>query len=191
MDVVGLRGERVRLVPLDRSLHLENVYRWLNDPEVTATLKHAFGVSRREEEAFFERAELGRGDDFHWGIHDESGRHVGVIGLHVNWRLRSARGGLFLGDRDAWGRGYATDAVRVRSRFAFEHLGLHRVEGHTFNPAMIRVYEKAGYRPEGVARRAFWRDGRWHDAHLYSLLDDGLPRDFGGPRLGLAPSRSA
>jgi cephalosporin hydroxylase/RimJ/RimL family protein N-acetyltransferase len=172
MDVVGLRGDRVRLVPLDRSLHLENAYRWLNDPAVTATLKHHFGVSRLEEEAFFERMEGGRDRDLSWGIHDESGRHIGIIGLHVNWRMRSASGGLFLGARDAWGQGYATEAVRIRSRFAFEQAGLHRVEGHTFNPAMRRVYEKAGYRPEGVARRAFWRDGRWNDAHHFALLDE-------------------
>ena len=67
-----------------------------------------------------------------------------------------------IGERSAWGKGYATDAVRVRTRFAFGELGLHRIEGHTMNPAMKRVYEKCGYQHEGVARRKFWRDGRWH-----------------------------
>ena len=172
LDVVGLKGDRVRLVPLDRSLHLENAYRWLNDPAVTATLKNCFGVSRRQEEAYFDRLESDRDRNLHWGIHDESGRHIGIIMLRLDWRMRSASGGLFLGARDAWGKGYATDAARVRSRFAFEQLGLHRVEGHTFNPAMRRVYQKAGYRPEGVARKAFWRDGRWNDAHRYALVDD-------------------
>ena len=38
------------------------------------------------------------------------------------------------------------------------------------NPAMKRVYEKCGYQHEGVARRKFWRDGRWHDADLYAIL---------------------
>ncbi|QDV38019.1 CmcI family methyltransferase [Tautonia plasticadhaerens] len=172
MDVVGLKGDRVRLVPLDRSLHLENAYRWLNDPAVTATLKHHFGVSRSEEEAFFERSESARDRDLLWGIHDESGRHLGMIGLHVNWRMRCASGGLFLGARDAWGQGFGTDAVRVRTRFAFEQLGLHRVEGHTFNPSMRRIYEKAGYRAEGVSRKVFWRDGRWNDAHRYALIEE-------------------
>ena len=32
---------------------------------------------------------------------------------------------------------------------------------------MRRVYEKCGYRHEGVARQKFWRDGRWHDAELF------------------------
>ena len=62
----------------------------------------------------------------------------------------------------------------MRTRFAFEQLGLHRVEGHTFNPAMRRVYEKCGYTFEGVQRSKFWRDGRWHDVALYAILEGEL-----------------
>ena len=153
MEIVGLKGERVRLVPPDRTLHLENALVWLNDPEITATIKLNLGVTRRQEELFFEQIETQRDTDFVWAIVDETDRHIGFIGLHgINWRNRWATGGLLIGERSAWGRGYATDAVRVRTRFAFGELGLHRIEGHTMNPAMKRVYEKCGYQHEGVAR---------------------------------------
>ena len=75
-----------------------------------------------------------------------------------------------IGEKDAWGKGYATNVLRARTRFAFDQLGLNRVEGHTFHPAMRRVYEKAGSRHEGTQRRKLWRDGRWHDAELYAVL---------------------
>jgi RimJ/RimL family protein N-acetyltransferase len=172
MTIVGLKGEGVRLVPIDRTLHLENALRWMNDPEVTASLEFNLGISRRQEEAFFDRAEAPSDTDFHWAILDEREAHVGFIGLHaVHWRHRSAKGGIVLGERSAWGRGVATRAIGVRSRFAFETLGLHRVEGHTVNPAMCRVYEKAGYTREGTLREALWRDGRWLDAEMYAILD--------------------
>ncbi len=172
MEIIGVKGERIRLLPPDRTVHLENALRWLNDPAVTATLEVNFGVTRREEEQFFERIETSRDQDVVWAIHDESSRHIGFCGLHVpHWRHRAATGGIFLGERDAWGRGYATDAVRTRTRLAFEQLGLHRLEGHTINPSMRRVYEKCGYRHEGTARQKFWRDGRWHDAELYAILE--------------------
>jgi [ribosomal protein S5]-alanine N-acetyltransferase len=172
MPLVGLKGERVRLVPPDRTLHLENALLWLNDPEVIVALKYNLGVTRRQEELFFEKMEAQRDNDFVWAILDDEERHIGFIGLHaINWRHRWATGGLLIGDRSAWGRGHATDAVRVRTRFAFNALGLHRIEGHTMNPAMRRVYEKCGYRHEGVARAKFWRDGRWFDADLYAILE--------------------
>ncbi len=189
MPIIGLKGERVRLVPPDRTLHLENALNWMNDPEITATLKINFGVTRRQEELFFEKIETQRQNDFTWAILDEAESHIGFIGLHeINWRHRWTIGGLVIGERSAWGRGYSTDAVRVRTRFAFDTLGLHRIEGHTMNPSMKRVYEKCGYHHEGIARRKFWRDGRWHDADLYAILDDDWFGSRGDPVSTLIPA---
>jgi RimJ/RimL family protein N-acetyltransferase len=174
MSIVGWRGVRVRLVPPDRRVHLENALQWMNDPNVTGTIALNLGVARGQEEAFFDQIEKGSDNAFHWAIvaEDDNDRHIGFIDLRgIHWRFRSASGGLLIGDRGAWGKGYATDAVRVRTRFAFEQLGLHRVEGHTMNPAMRRVYEKCGYVREGTLRQSMWRDGRWHDAELYAILD--------------------
>jgi ribosomal-protein-alanine N-acetyltransferase len=173
MAIVGVRGEHVRLVPPDRTLHLENALAWLNDPEITATIKMSLGVTRRQEELFFDQIETKRDNDFVWAIVDPDDRHIGFIGLHeINWRNRSATGGLVIGEKSAWGRGFATDAVGARTRFAFGELGLHRIAGHTINAAMKRVYVKCGYQHEGIARRAFWRQGRWHDADLFAILDE-------------------
>ncbi len=171
MSIVGIKGALVRLVPPDRALHLENALAWMNDPETTRSLKLNLGVSRQQEERFFEHVESGRPNSFHWAILDEVELHVGFIGLvGVDWINRCASGGLVIGDRSAWGRGLASDAVRVRSRFAFDQLGLHRIDGHTVNPAMKRVYLKCGYRPEGVARQKLWREGLWHDVEFFGLL---------------------
>jgi ribosomal-protein-alanine N-acetyltransferase len=172
MSIVGLKGEGVRLVPIDRTLHFENALRWMNDPEVTASLEYNWGVTRKQEEAFFDRVEGPNETDHVWAILDDRDQHVGFLGLHdVQWRHRSAKGGIVLGERSAWGRGLATAAIRVRTRFAFETLGLHRIEGHTVNPAMQRVYEKARYTHEGTIREALWRNGRWVDAESYAILD--------------------
>lgn len=178
MDVVGLRGERVRLVPSEPSLHLENALRWFNDPAVTRFVAYHRGVTRRQEEEFFAQAGANCENDLHWAVLADGLGHVGFIGLHqIAWPVRTATGGLLIGEPSAWGRGIATDSVRVRTRFAFEELGLHRVEGHTINPAMRRVYEKCGYVHEGVARQKLWREGRWHDAALFAILDSDY---FGG-----------
>ncbi len=120
MAILGLKGQRVRLVPLDRTLHLENALIWFNDPEITATLKLNLGVSRRQEELFFDRAEAGGESGFGWAILDDAERHVGFIGLHeINWRNRWATGGLVIGERGLGlrlrhRRGAGTNEVRFR-----------------------------------------------------------------------------
>lgn len=74
--------------------------------------------------------------------------------------------------------------IRTRLRFAFDQLNLHRVEGHTVNPAMRRVYEKCGYRHEGTWRQKLWRDGRWHDADFFAALQGDRPDMAGSPSGG-------
>src|SRR5262245_33694985 len=101
MSIKGWRGERVRLVPPDRRVHLENALRWMNDPDVTGTIAVSLGVARGQEEAFFDRIERGSDSEFHWAIvaEDDNDRHIGFIDLRgIHWQFRSASGGLLIGD---------------------------------------------------------------------------------------------
>jgi RimJ/RimL family protein N-acetyltransferase len=186
--IPGLRGERVRLVPLDRALHLENNLVWFNDPEVTRWLKYGLPMMRLQEEKWFERIARSRRDVM-WAIHDDSDRHIGGTGIHrIDWKNRNAVTGTVIGDPKAWGKGYGTDAMRTRTRWAFEELGLHRLQSECFvdNLASRRCLEKVGYRLIGTARQRFWRQGAWRDALLWEILDEDW---FARAREGAAPSR--
>lgn len=74
------------------------------------------------------------------------------------------------------GKGYATEAVQLATRFAFDHAGLHRVQAGTLlhNVASQRVLEKAGYRFEGVSPRYLRIDGRWQDHRMYAITIEDL-----------------
>src|SRR5260221_13297712 len=123
MAILGLRGERVRLVPIDRSLHFENALRWMNNHEVTANLEMNLGCTRRQEEAFFDRVEAPTDREVVWAIQDDKDQHVGFIALNaIHWRHRSATGVLVLGETLSCGRGIATYAVPDRSRYVFDTL---------------------------------------------------------------------
>ncbi|HEX2993519.1 MAG TPA: GNAT family protein [Anaerolineales bacterium] len=74
------------------------------------------------------------------------------------------------------GQGIAGRAARLVTRFAFEHLGLIRVEIviAVENQASIRVAEKIGAHDEGVLLNRMVVGRSIYDAHMYSLL----PSDF-------------
>ena len=174
MKVPGIPGERVRLVPLDRTLHLENYLIWLNDPEVTRWLKVVLPISRLGEEKWFERLARSR-HDIVWAVHDEHDRHIGGTGIHrIDWRNRNGLTGTVIGPKEVWGKGYGTDIMRARTCWAFEELGMHRLESSCLegNEASRRCLERIGYRQIGVARQRFWRGGRWRDLLLYEILDE-------------------
>lgn len=72
------------------------------------------------------------------------------------------------------GRGFATDAVRAMTAFAFNELGLHRVQAETLIPNVRsqRVLERVGFARYGMSPAFLKFAGRWHDHRLYQLLTD-------------------
>jgi ribosomal-protein-alanine N-acetyltransferase len=72
------------------------------------------------------------------------------------------------------GRGYTTDGVRAAVTFAFEELGLHRVEAavQPANTASRRVLSKAGFQEEGFARAYLKIAGAWCDHVLFGRVRD-------------------
>ncbi|MGH9047343.1 MAG: GNAT family N-acetyltransferase [Acidimicrobiales bacterium] len=79
----------------------------------------------------------------------------------------------------AWaGRGLVPEAVVVTLRFAFEVLGLHRVEISIIprNAASRRVTEKLDLRLEGISERFLEIDGQWEDHVRYAMTTEEWAR---------------
>ena len=87
-------------------------------------------------------------------------------------RSASVRNGLFR-DED-FGKGYGTEALRLVLDYAFPTFNLHRIslEVFDFNPRAIHVYEKLGFKREGVQRDALFYDGEFHDSIMMGILED-------------------
>ena len=102
-----------------------------------------------------------------------TGRLLGSIGVRWNERRDVGEIGYWV-RADARGRGVITRALRLVSRFAFEHEGAARLQlrADVDNVGSRRAAEKAGYSFEGVQRAAHWNErlGRRQDHAMYSLL---------------------
>lgn len=169
----GWEGEKVRLVPLDKARHMENALVWVNDPDVTElTLTGDFPIGRIAEEAWFERVggEMSKTpEEVIFAVETLAGEHIGTAGIHrIDWRHGVAVTGTLIGPADARGRGYGTDAARVRTRYAFEVLGLRLLLSEVFaeNASSLRMLERVGYREVGRIPRRFWRRGAYRDIVL-------------------------
>lgn len=159
-----------------RPENLDAFLRWYRDPEIARlTRYHVEPMAAEEIERYFESRVLGS-DTLSYAIHlRESGR---LIGTTTFSQLDAGNGSVnyhvTIGERDAWGQGHGTEVTELMLRLAFERLGLHRVglSVFAFNERAIRAYEKAGFRIDGRLREAIWRDGRYWDEILMSVLED-------------------
>lgn len=101
------------------------------------------------------------------------GEAAGGIGIDLQTDVfhRCAEIGYWLGEA-FWGRGIATEAVRAVTQWAFSRFGICRVEAVVFawNPASMRVLEKAGYVCEGRQRKRVTKDGETTDLLLYAVV---------------------
>ncbi len=170
-----MEGKLVRLRGYERS-DLDAVMKWWNDEEVTQFLGGTeFPASTIEEQTFIEKAAAGTDpSNKSFAIETLAERkYIGTIGLaRINWLSRHAELGMAIGEKDYWGRGYGSDAVRVLLRLAFDKVGLHRVQLHVFdfNQRAISCYEKCGFRREGVLRDYWYKNGKFRDTLVMSIL---------------------
>jgi ribosomal-protein-alanine N-acetyltransferase len=155
-----IAGMRTRLVPFEPRHRDDPAYiGWLRDPEVVRTLNlPAYleaPVSVDEARAYCDRAMASAVDLFFAIESRDPAAFVGTLKLGaVNAFTRCADVGIMIGRRDLWGRGLATDAIAAACRWAFGAGGFRRLTAGAMaiNPAMIRVFERLGFRREGCFR---------------------------------------
>jgi ribosomal-protein-alanine N-acetyltransferase len=104
-----------------------------------------------------------------------SGALVGVIALSeiVLGVFRSAYLG-YAGFAATGGRGLMTQALRAAVRYAFDEIGLHRVEANIQpeNVRSIALAQRAGFTKEGLSPGYLFIDGAWRDHERWALRAD-------------------
>ena len=158
--------------------NLDAFLRWYTDPEVARLTRYQDGPMRPEEiERFFASRALGP-ESLSLAIHLRgSNRLIGTCALsQLDHENGSALYHITIGEKDAWGHGYGTEATWLMLRHAFETLGLHRIALYVFefNERAIRAYRRCGFVVEGRARESIYREGRWWDELAMSVIDSRM-----------------
>ncbi|HVB63994.1 MAG TPA: GNAT family N-acetyltransferase [Nitrolancea sp.] len=169
-----LSGPRLHLVAFGPEF-LDAVRHWRSDPEVTRYWINQDVPDQAAIRRWYEK-NLDTGA-LVWAMLNQ-GEPIGYVTLfdldEVN---RKAELALMIGERSAWGRGFAKETLRIVLRHAFapetdSGLGLNKVYLAVFaeNIAARRAYRASGFREDGVLREDMYRAGAWHDQVLMSAL---------------------
>ena len=168
-------GDRVRLRAINHD-DLQLFVEWLNDPEVIEGLEQYFPLSIDQEEKWFENMLSSPPEEHPMMIEVKSNDGwlpVGNCGfMKIDWRVRSAEFGIFIGEKQYWSQGFGTEAVQLLMQHGFDTLNLNRVFLRVYetNKRAIRAYEKVGFSHEGRLRKAHFYNGEYMDVLLMSML---------------------
>jgi RimJ/RimL family protein N-acetyltransferase len=176
-----LVGRKCYLSPVNPG-DVEMFTAWLNDLEVTRNLNLAVqNVTLVTEQAALER--LAKDSHVYSIVDLETDTLIGNLGLtgidHIN---RGCVIGIFIGDKEYWGKGYGAEAMQLLLGYAFDYLNMNNVmlTVYEFNERAYACYKKIGFKEIGRRRKAICRKGRFYD-HIFM---DILAEEFRaiGPR---------
>jgi RimJ/RimL family protein N-acetyltransferase len=173
VTVSVILGKLVRLRAIEKT-DLASCHRWFNDPEVTRYMLATYPISALAEEGWVDSAARSQSPtDRAFAIETHDGAHIGNIGLHrIDWIARHADAGIVIGEKEYWGRGYGTDAMRALLKLAFDAMNLHKVTLGVFegNPRALRCYEKCGFRVIGTRVEHRFKEGRYLNEVMMEIL---------------------
>ncbi|MGE5474844.1 MAG: GNAT family N-acetyltransferase [Ignavibacteriales bacterium] len=171
-----IKSEKVVIRPAERN-DLELIQKWYNDDEVMYWASGArpdMMVSMDFlEEVWLEKSFTDY--SVRMMIETIEGNSIGIIGFRdLNQQERRCRMLIFIGEKDYWGKGYGTDAIKGFLKFLFKRWNLNRVEADTWegNHRAVEAYKKCGFKEEGRLRKARYVDGEYKDEIILGILKD-------------------
>jgi len=169
-----LVGQRIYLRPLEQG-DLDLIQKWANDPEIRWLTGEVMPMSEAAAAKFLEKVRTDH--DRVWFVialqaNDRVIGEAGLLRMFNPWRTTDLS--IVIGEKDAWGQGYGTEAIQLMLDYAFGYLNFHRVSVGVvgFNERAIRFYEKVGFKREGIQREGYYHDHQYHDFVMMSILED-------------------
>jgi len=160
------------LKPLKEADYSEEYLAWLNDESINQYLETRWEKQTEEKiKSFISSINMDQ-DSFLYGIIVDN-EHIGNIKLGpINWHHKYADISYFIGSKNYWGRGLATEAVTIVTKFAFEELELNKCNAGLYsgNIGSGKVLEKVGFKLEGCQKNKLYGPNGWEDHLLYGYL---------------------
>lgn len=166
-----------KLRELERA-DMTTVNKWRNDPDLIACLGAPFRyINIDVDEAWYENYLRSRATAVRCAIVDDANEKkiLGIISLTgVDSVNRSAELHIMIGEAQDRGKGLGLFAVRSIVEHGFLNMNLNRIEVSLLetNLAAQKLYEKAGFKLEGLRRCSNYKNGHYVSALIMGLLKD-------------------
>jgi RimJ/RimL family protein N-acetyltransferase len=170
-----LQGDRLYLRGVELADATDRYVAWMNDPEITKYMESRFSRYGHDDLRAYIAAMRAKPDTLFLAIVLKNrDRHIGNLKLGpVHPAHRTAEVALMIGEKDCWGRGYASEAIRIVSEYGFEQLGVRKMTAGCYARTIgsRKAFEHAGYHVEGVRRVQYFYNGVFEDGLLMAQFN--------------------
>ncbi|MBB6600001.1 GNAT family protein [Luteimonas sp. MC1825] len=172
---MNIEGKRVLLRAIEPS-DLPSLQTWANDPAIQRMLGGwHFPTSHGDQLQWLSGLSCNARDQ-RFAIEAAGMGLIGTANLvSIDWKNRNAFHGMLLGDAQARGKGFGVDTIMAVMRYAFDELGMARLDTDIieYNEPSIGVYVgKCGWLVEGRKVDAYFRGGRYWDKLVVGITRD-------------------
>jgi len=179
-----ITGQKVYLRPVTDEDATSEYLSWLNDPETTRYLEVQYrgGHTTTTMRSDIERYNVD--ESVRWyAICTKDDIHVGNIKIgSIDWNHQFGELGILIG-KSYWGKGYATEAIKLVCRHVFERYGLRRICAGYYddNEGSRRIFAKNGFKVEGILEGHRWSSSveKWVDEYRVALRNPEVSNDNG------------
>ena len=153
---------------------LEKLKKWRNLPHVNKTTREYKLLNMINQKKWFEKIH----DDnppihIMFGIQNKNNELTGVCGLtYIDWKNRHSELSIYLAKKNWQESQQAKETIQIMLDYGFGEINLHRIYVEIFEIATenIKLFKKIKFKREAVLRDKLWRDGRWWNSQIYSII---------------------
>lgn len=107
----------------------------------------------------------------------ENDRYIGNVYMtNIDQLRRSCHSHILIGEKDCWGKGYAREALLKAVFYMIEERNIHRIQATVLesNEQSLNMHKKCGYKIDGLLRDSVYKNGKFQNQYILSLLDTDL-----------------
>jgi hypothetical protein len=170
-----LKGKIVGLVAVER-VDLKQLMDWRNNPEFRKHFREYRELNMAMQDKWFEQKVVNDPTTMMFSIKRlADGELLGCCGfVCINWVHRHADLSIYIGWKDSYidEEGFAKESCELLFKYGFDELNLNKIwtEIYEFDKKKWELYQKLGFKQDGMLRENYFYDGKWWGSRIISLL---------------------
>lgn len=164
-----IKGENIFLRSIQKN-DIKCLNQWKNDEETFMYLGGGFmPTSIDQQEKWLDSMMDTTGNNKRFIICDNNNLSVGMIGLYdINWIHRTCEIGIYIGNKEAKGKGYGKEACILIEKFAKEYVNLRKIKLNVVsdNKNALNMWQSLGYIKVGEYLKDRYIKGSYKDLTL-------------------------